>query len=91
MARNVAEAAKGAGDIAQNVTNVGEVAQATSAGASKTQRAATDLARMNTELQQTVARFSFDAVPLPFGGALAALPVESSVRRAAGERVRASA
>ena len=60
MGRNVAESAHGSGEIARNVTTVATVAQNTANGASLTMTAATDLARMASELKQLLSRFSFD-------------------------------
>jgi methyl-accepting chemotaxis protein len=62
MGRNVSESAQGSGEIARNITTVAQVAQNTANGASQTMAAATDLARMATELKQLVAKFSFAPV-----------------------------
>jgi methyl-accepting chemotaxis protein len=61
MGRNVTESAQGSGEIARNVTTVAEVAQNTAAGAGQTMTAATELARMASELKQLLSRFTFDA------------------------------
>jgi hypothetical protein len=93
MARNVTEAAKGAGDIAKNITTVTEVAQNTSMGASQTMNAATDLARMTAELKQIIAKFSFDGGELSGYGAprsIAQLPAASGYRRARATREKSA-
>ncbi len=59
MARNVAEAASGAGDIAANVVGVASAAETTTTGVGESQRAAVDLARMSSDLQTLVGRFTF--------------------------------
>jgi methyl-accepting chemotaxis protein len=59
MSRNVAEAATGAGQIADNIGGVATAAQTTSEGVADSQRAAAELARLATELQSTVARFTY--------------------------------
>ncbi|MHB1138025.1 MAG: methyl-accepting chemotaxis protein [Microthrixaceae bacterium] len=58
IGRSVTEAARGSAEIADNIVQVAEGAGATSSGVSDTQRAATELARMATVLQQLVERFS---------------------------------
>jgi hypothetical protein len=60
MGRNVSESAHGSGEIARNITSVAHVAQNTASGASQTMAAATDLARMATELKQLISKFSFE-------------------------------
>jgi methyl-accepting chemotaxis protein len=55
--RSVAEAATGSTEIAKNITGVAEAARRTSQGVVETQHAATDLARMSTELATLVAEF----------------------------------
>jgi methyl-accepting chemotaxis protein len=57
IGRNVNEAASGSEEIAQNISSVASVAQGTTRGASDNQRAAGELARMATELQQRVNQF----------------------------------
>jgi len=89
MARNVTEAAKGAGDIAKNISTVTEVAQNTSMGANQTMNAATDLARMTAELKQIVSKFSFDSGDVSSyqsPRAIAQLPAPSGYRRAKPQR-----
>jgi methyl-accepting chemotaxis protein len=61
MGRNVSESAQGSGDIAKNILTVAEVAHNTASGAGQTLTAATDLARMASELRQLIAKFSFEA------------------------------
>jgi methyl-accepting chemotaxis protein len=62
MGRSVIESANGSGEIAKNVTMVALVAQNTSSGATQTMTAATDLARMASELKTLLSRFSFEPV-----------------------------
>jgi len=57
IGRNVAEAAKGSSEIAQNITGVAEAAQSTTQGASQTQTAAAELAKLASELQGLVQQF----------------------------------
>nr|WP_221330089.1 methyl-accepting chemotaxis protein [Actinoplanes sp. L3-i22] len=57
MNRNVAEAAGGAGGIAQNITGVAESARLTSRGVAETQQATAELARMSTDLSGLVSAF----------------------------------
>jgi methyl-accepting chemotaxis protein len=59
MSRNVSEAAAGAGEIAANITGVATAAQVTTESVSEAQSAATDLARMGSELQALVGRFRY--------------------------------
>jgi methyl-accepting chemotaxis protein len=55
ITRNIAEAAQGSTEIAQNILGVAEAARNTTSGASDTERAALELARMAASLQNTVA------------------------------------
>jgi methyl-accepting chemotaxis protein len=57
MSRNVAEAATGAAQIAENVVGVASAAETTTTGVGESQRAAADLARMSSELQTLVGQF----------------------------------
>jgi methyl-accepting chemotaxis protein len=57
MSRNVAEAAKGSGEVARNITGVAQAAQGTSAGATDSQTAARALAQMSVDLRGMVAQF----------------------------------
>jgi methyl-accepting chemotaxis protein len=57
MSRNVAEAARGSGEVARNIAGVATAAQSTSSGASDSQIAAQQLARMSTELRELVGQF----------------------------------
>jgi methyl-accepting chemotaxis protein len=59
MARNVTEAANGAGEIVKNISGVADAAQSTSHGAGDTQKAAASLAQMSTELRTLVGRFKY--------------------------------
>ncbi|MGE3617825.1 MAG: methyl-accepting chemotaxis protein [Gemmatimonadales bacterium] len=58
MSRNVAEAAKGSSEIAQNITTVATAAGQASQGAADSLNAAVELAKMSTELQRLVQRFT---------------------------------
>ncbi len=57
VARNVAEAAKGSGEVAKNITGVAQAAQSTSSGATHSQTAPHELAKMSSELRSLVAPF----------------------------------
>jgi methyl-accepting chemotaxis protein len=57
MNRSVAEAAGGAGEIAQTITGVAESARMTSEGVAETRQATAELARMSTELNGLVSSF----------------------------------
>jgi len=57
IGRNVAEAASGSTNIADTIIGVAEAAQNTDAGVGESRRAADDLARVATELQQLVRQF----------------------------------
>ncbi|MBL7021688.1 MAG: methyl-accepting chemotaxis protein, partial [Nitrospinaceae bacterium] len=57
ISRNVSEAAKGTGQIVENMSGVSTAAQSTSNGASETQKSAGELAKMATELQSHVSKF----------------------------------
>ena len=57
IGRNIAEAAKGSGEIASNVVGVAQAARGTTEGASGTKRAADDLSRMAQDLQKLVSQF----------------------------------
>ncbi|MEO7998705.1 MAG: methyl-accepting chemotaxis protein [Gemmatimonadaceae bacterium] len=60
MARNVEEASKGSSEIAQNITIVAQAAEGTNTGATDTQTASGELARMASDLQSVVSRFQFN-------------------------------
>jgi methyl-accepting chemotaxis protein len=62
MSRNVAEAAKGSGDVAKNITGMAHAAQNTSSGASDSHKAAEQLAMMSTRLRELVAQFKIGNV-----------------------------
>ena len=57
MARNVAEAATGSGEIALNITGVAQAASQTTEGVAQSHQAALELARMSGDLQTLVNRF----------------------------------
>jgi methyl-accepting chemotaxis protein len=59
MSRNVTEAARGASEIAKNIAGVAEAAQSTSNGAGDSQKAASQLAQMSTELRELVGQFKY--------------------------------
>lgn len=54
ISRNVAEAARGSNEIANNITGVAEAARSTTEGATNTQASADELARLATSMQQLV-------------------------------------
>jgi len=53
----VAQAAKGSGDIATNISGVAKAAQSTAEGATETQKASGELSRMSVDLEKIVNRF----------------------------------
>jgi len=55
MARNVTEASKGSMEIAGNIVSVADAARGTTEGATQTQQASAELARMAADLQKVVA------------------------------------
>jgi methyl-accepting chemotaxis protein len=57
IGRTVAEAANGSNEIAKNVDSVSTVSRNTSEGAANSQRAASELAKMASELQGLVKQF----------------------------------
>jgi methyl-accepting chemotaxis protein len=61
MARSVTEAAKGSGEVARNIVGVAQAAQSTSSGASESNIAAQDLAKLSTQLRELVSRFKLDS------------------------------
>lgn len=60
MSRNVVEAAKGSESINQNITGVAQAAQNTSSSAHDSQKAASQLAEMSTQLRRLVEQFKVD-------------------------------
>jgi methyl-accepting chemotaxis protein len=60
MSRNVMEAAKGSEAITQNITGVAQAAQNTSSSAHDSQKAASQLAEMSTQLRRLVEQFKVD-------------------------------
>ncbi len=64
MARSVAEAARGAGDIACSIQVVARTAQGTTDGVRQSQNAAEDLARAAQTLQALAGRFRVDGAKL---------------------------
>jgi methyl-accepting chemotaxis protein len=59
ISRNVHEAATGSEEIANNISGVAQAAQDTSAGITRNQAAANELADMSAELQKLVSRFKY--------------------------------
>ena len=60
MTRNVADAAKGSGEITQNIEGVAEAARGTSSSAQESLKAANELAEMATRLHNLVGQFKID-------------------------------
>jgi methyl-accepting chemotaxis protein len=60
MTRNVADAAKGAGEISRNIEGVAQAAQGTSNSAQESQKAADELAQMAEQLRGLVGQFKID-------------------------------
>jgi len=58
MSRSVSTAARSSSEIASNIVSVSEAAQSTTQGASHTQIAANELAKIASELQNLVSRFT---------------------------------
>lgn len=58
IGHNVSQAAKGSGDIANNISGVAQAAQSTAEGATETQKASGELSRMALELEKIVSRFT---------------------------------
>ncbi len=61
IGRNVADAAKGGGEIAENISGVAKAAQSTTEGANNTQKAASELSRMAAEMQRLVGQFKVES------------------------------
>ena len=59
MSRSVAEAANGAGQIADNITSVSTAAGSTTPALTQTRSAVDELSRMAAELRSTVGRFTY--------------------------------
>src|SRR5262249_14131511 len=59
IGRGIADAAHRSSEIARNIATVANVAHNTASGAGQTQSAATDLARMASELKHLLSRFTF--------------------------------
>jgi methyl-accepting chemotaxis protein len=60
MTRNVADAAKGPGEISHNIEGVAQAAQGTSNSAQESQKAANELAQMAQQLRGLVGQFKID-------------------------------
>ena len=65
MTRNVADAAKGSREIAQNIAGVADAARGTSSSAQESQKAANELAEMAVQLKDLVGQFKIDAKASP--------------------------
>jgi len=74
MTRNVAEAAKGAGEISHNIEGVAQAAQGTSNSAQESQKAANELAQMAEQLRGLVGQFKIDDPSAPATRAVIAKP-----------------
>ena len=59
MSRNLVEVAKGSVEIAENITTLAEAAESTSRGAADTLKSSEDSARMASELQHLIGRFTY--------------------------------
>ena len=59
MARSVNDASRGSTEITANMQGVADAAASTASGASDSQRAATELARMSADLQALVGQFTY--------------------------------
>jgi methyl-accepting chemotaxis protein len=59
ISRNVAEAARGSTEIAQNIVGVATAAKSTTEGANNTQTSSDELSRMANDLQKLVASFKY--------------------------------
>ena len=57
MSRNVSAAARGSGAVAKNIAEVAQAAKSTLSGATESQKAAQQLARMSTELRENILGF----------------------------------
>jgi methyl-accepting chemotaxis protein len=57
IGRNIAEAARGSGEIALNITGVAQAARGTTEGVGDTKRAADELTRITLDMQKLVAQF----------------------------------
>ena len=60
MSRNVTEAAKGSGEITQNIHGVAEAAHSTSASAQESQKASQELAELAFKLRKLIEQFKVD-------------------------------
>ncbi|HTS37741.1 MAG TPA: methyl-accepting chemotaxis protein [Candidatus Solibacter sp.] len=61
MTRNVADAAKGSGEITRNIEGVAESARGTANSAQESEKAASDLAEMAVQLRGLVGQFKIEA------------------------------
>ncbi len=60
MSRNLTEAARGSGEVVENIHGVAEAARSTSHGATDSQKAAQQLASMSTQLRELVQQFKLE-------------------------------
>jgi methyl-accepting chemotaxis protein len=63
LTRNVADAAKGSGEIARSIEGVAEAARGTSLSAQESQKAADELAGVAAQLHRLVGQFKLDGAP----------------------------
>ncbi len=61
IARNAAEAAQGSQEISRNITSVSQAAQNTTVGAANSLNAASELARLSSDLKSLVDNFKIEA------------------------------
>ena len=59
IARSLGDSVRGTGEISSNISGVAEAARHTSAGASDTKNAASELSRMATELRRAIGQFAY--------------------------------
>ena len=77
MTRNVADAAKGSGEITNSVAGVADAARGTWNSAQESQKAAHELAGMAVQLQNLVAQFKIDQHKALQPGSTATRPLQS--------------
>jgi methyl-accepting chemotaxis protein len=84
MTRNVADAAKGAGEISHNIEGVAQAAQGTSNSAQESQKAANELAQMAEQLRGLVGQFKIDSAAAGRGSVPSTLGRPKSMAAGAG-------
>ncbi len=77
MTRNVADAAKGSGEITNSVAGVADAARGTWTSAQESQKAAHELAEMAVQLQNLVAQFKIDQRKALQSGSTATRPLQT--------------